>query len=356
MALEALQRLGSETARRQTGPLRQLVGEVLDQARDVPFALAQRRDVDRHDVEAVQQVFAEPALADLLVEALVGRGDDPHVDVDRLARPDARNDALLQRAQHLGLGREAHVSDLVEEQRAAVGLLELPGPVRRRAGKAPLQVPEQLAFDQLGGNGRAVDLDERAPPARAERVDRARHQLLARAVLAGDEHAGGRGGDLLDALDHFADRAARAHDLVLLFHLGAQPHVLCGEVHVLERIAQRQQDAVGVERLFEEIVGAELCGLDRRLDGAVPGNHHDHGLRVELPQSRQSLEPVHALHLDVEEDQQRAHLGIHLERLGPGGRRVDLEPFELEDLLQGLADPFLIVDDQNAAAHGRRRR
>src|SRR6266704_6278412 len=80
----------------------------------------------------------------------------------------------------------------VEEQRAAVGLLELPGAVRRRAGKAPLQVPEQLAFDQLGGNSRAVHFDEWAPPARAERVDRARHQLLARAVLAGDEHGTGK--------------------------------------------------------------------------------------------------------------------------------------------------------------------
>ena len=80
---------------------------------------------------------------------------------DRLRAADARHDAVLQHAQHLRLRGEAHVADLVEEQRAAVGLLELPGAIGDRAGERALHVAEQLALDQLARNRRAVHLDER---------------------------------------------------------------------------------------------------------------------------------------------------------------------------------------------------
>src|SRR5438309_6026089 len=90
--LEALQGGGREAPRRQARPLGELIAKVLHQPRDVAGALAQRRDVDRDDVESVQQVLAEPPLPDFLVEVLVGRGDDAHVHRDRLPRSDPRSE------------------------------------------------------------------------------------------------------------------------------------------------------------------------------------------------------------------------------------------------------------------------
>ena len=46
---------------------------------------------------------------------------DAHVHLDRLVAADALDLVLLEHAQHLRLGGEVHVADLVEEQRAAVG-------------------------------------------------------------------------------------------------------------------------------------------------------------------------------------------------------------------------------------------
>ena len=63
-------------------------------------------------------------LSTRLAEILVRRGEDAHVDVDHVLAADARDLAGLQRAQHLGLRGEVHVADLVEEERAAVRLLE----------------------------------------------------------------------------------------------------------------------------------------------------------------------------------------------------------------------------------------
>ena len=105
---------------------------------DVVAPLAQRRDDERDDVEAEEQVLAEASGADLLGQVLVGGGDDAHVHRHAL-RPAHRLDALLlEHAQHLGLGLEGHVADLVEEQAcppSASSNLPL------RAASAPVKAP-----------------------------------------------------------------------------------------------------------------------------------------------------------------------------------------------------------------------
>ena len=88
--------------------------------------------VQADHVEPVVQVFAKPAGADQGLEVLVGRGQDPDVDRDRLRAADPLERHLLEHAQQLGLDLEVDVADLVEEERAAVGLLE---PARRGRGR-----------------------------------------------------------------------------------------------------------------------------------------------------------------------------------------------------------------------------
>ena len=56
-----------------------LAQEVAHEVADVLQALAQRRQAQRHDVEAVVEVLAEQALLDLRLELAVGGGDDAHV-------------------------------------------------------------------------------------------------------------------------------------------------------------------------------------------------------------------------------------------------------------------------------------
>ena len=75
--------------------------------------------------------------------------------------PTRSNCLILQHAENLGLHQRRHVADLVEEQRAAVALLELADPLAVGAGERAFFVAEQFAFQQLLGNGRAVDRQER---------------------------------------------------------------------------------------------------------------------------------------------------------------------------------------------------
>ena len=126
----------------------------------------------------------------------MGRGQDPDVDRDRLRAADALERHLLEHAQQLGLDLQVDVADLVEEERAAVGLLEPADAVAVGAGERPLDVAEQLALEQALREGRAVDLDERPCRAGAGGVDRRGQQLLARAALAADQHGRWAGRDL----------------------------------------------------------------------------------------------------------------------------------------------------------------
>ena len=60
-------------------------------------------------------VLAKPALLHVGNEIAVGRRDDAHVDLDRLARPDRLDLALLDRAQKLHLRGGGKLADFIEK-------------------------------------------------------------------------------------------------------------------------------------------------------------------------------------------------------------------------------------------------
>src|SRR6266849_4241362 len=264
------QEVGEGLDRDGLGPLavlrREDRDEVGHQQGQVLLALAQRRHLDRDDIQAVIEVFPERARGDALGQVLVGGGQHPHVHPERVLAAHPLEGLLLQHPQYLGLGLEAHVADLVEEEGALVRELELAAPPRHRAGERAALVTEQLGLDQLLGDGRAVDLDEGPVAPRGERVDGAGHQLLARAVLALDEHPAARGRRDRDLLTQVLDERALADDLLAPLELGAQVAVLALEPGVLEGPGGDQQRLLERERLLDEVVGAELGGLDRGHD------------------------------------------------------------------------------------------
>ncbi len=135
--------------------------KIIHEQRNVVGTLAQRRNRNAHDVEAVKQILAELFGGDGGFERLVRRGDDAHVHLDRLVAADALERAALQHAQNFRLRRGRHVADFVEENRAVVALLEFADALVRRAGERAAFVAEQFAFQKLFGNGGAIDGEER---------------------------------------------------------------------------------------------------------------------------------------------------------------------------------------------------
>ncbi len=123
-------------------------------------AIPQGRQPDLEDLEPVVEVLAEAAVEDGGPQVTIGGGHDAHVRGQDAGAAEALELLLLQDAQELRLRGQAHFPDLVEEQHAARGALDLAGLRRARSRECALLVTEQLRLQQLIGQGRAVQRDE----------------------------------------------------------------------------------------------------------------------------------------------------------------------------------------------------
>ncbi len=117
---------------------------------------------------------------------------------------DALHDVVLQESQQLRLERLGHVADLVQEDRPAVGRLELPVLLTDGAGEGALLVAEELALEEPLRNGGAVDGDEGFPRAAARPVDLPRYHVLAGAAFAEEQNRGVAVGHPVGHLEHVA--------------------------------------------------------------------------------------------------------------------------------------------------------
>ena len=187
--------------------------EVRRERRDVLPAIAQGRDEHGQDVQAEVQILAESPFFDQRRKVPVSGRDHADVDVMRPVAAHGANVAELKDPQELRLQAEGHVADLVEQQRAAVGLGEQPLARLDGAGERAARVSEDLALQQLLRDGGRVHGDERSIATRASRVDRARDELLAHAGLARDEHRGARSRDEVDGGLQRAHRRPAADEL-----------------------------------------------------------------------------------------------------------------------------------------------
>ncbi len=215
VTLEHLGGLAGKLHRPSPSALSALREEVLGEETDVLESLAQRRDVDADDVEPVKEILAEGAVLDLLLEPLVRRGEDADVGLEGLVSADPRELAALEDAEELALDLKRHVADLVEEEGAAVALLEAADALRHRPGEGALLVAEELALEEVARNRGAVDRDILRLGAARELVDRVRDDLLAHPALAGDEDGGVGAGNAADELVDILHRGGTADDEVV---------------------------------------------------------------------------------------------------------------------------------------------
>ncbi len=226
------------------------VEEMFGHGRDVFAALAQWRQLDADHVDAVVQVGAELARLHHALQIPVGGEDQAHIHLHRRRTPDALELALLQHAQQLGLKRGRDVTDLVQEQGAAVRHLEAALALPLGAGERAFFVPEEFALQQRLGQRRAVDADKGFALARRQAVDGSGDHFLAGAALAAQQHRRARWRHLVHLVKHLQHGRRGAHhvfDLVAaLERLGHAAHL------VLHAVVGRADTAVQEQRLAHQ--------------------------------------------------------------------------------------------------------
>ncbi len=169
------------------------------ECRNVARALAQRRHVQGDHVETVEEILPEAPLPDVMLEGAVRCGDDPYVNMANGRVADAPHLTAVEKPQHPDLDRWRHVANLIQEQDAAIRLLDESRLVRHRARERSTAVPEQLALGERVGERPAVHRDELRTAATASLEELAGDHFLAGPGFSGDQHGAVRVGHPIDA-------------------------------------------------------------------------------------------------------------------------------------------------------------
>ena len=217
---------------------------------------------------------------------------------------------------------------------------------------APRSWPNSSDSIRSRGNRRHVDGDERTVAPLAVVVQRARHQLLAGAGLAGDHH---REIGLHQPRQHPVDflhrrRAADQRDRVELGLVGVIGRPL---LRLRQRAADDGDQLLEVERLGQIFIGAAFGGADRRHEGVLRAHHDDRQIRPHLLDPRQQIERVLVGHHHVGDDQ----IALALADPAPQRRRVAGQPHLVsgarERLVEDRADGGVVVGDKYATCGHR---
>src|SRR2546425_3275706 len=147
---------------------------------------------------SVVEVLAELATGHRVLEVPIRGGNYARVDIDQRVSPHASEAKVLEHVEELGLKGERQLGDLVQVDRALVGILELPQLPPVRAGEGPLLVAEKLGLEQPWRDRGTVDLDERTAGACRSSVDRPGDEVITHAALPTDQDRRIRVGDILD--------------------------------------------------------------------------------------------------------------------------------------------------------------
>ena len=265
--------------------------------------------------------------------------------------------AAFEHAQQLGLQFDGHFSDFVEKQRSLVGLFEQPLFVLRRTRETAGAVAEEFAFEQLFGEGRAVDRHECLSGARPGLVDRLREDLLARSGLAGEQYRRVRRSDFAREVHGLSERLRRTDDAVERMFVGEfrlETRQSALHPRLLRRMAQQRQDLVVVVAFGDVVECAVLDRLHAVGYVAVGGEQDDFGSGCDLLDPADQFHAVAVGEFDVAQHDVGFVLAEQPEARGTVRSLLHVVSFQSDDARQQRTQLGFVVDNQNFRHCGSR--
>ena len=261
--------------------------KVFAQERDIAETFAQRRKLDRDDVDPVVKIFAEAPGTCHLLKIFVGSADQTKIDLAQRAAAESLDHVVLEYAEEFGLKGQGKGCDLIEEESAAVGQFNL-----ARAGfggscESAALAAEELGLDEILGKGGAVQADVWLVCARAESHDGASHQLFSRAAFAADQNVDVASSDLLDGVVDGTHRFASADEILESAVLkGLLPHILPGGflASCAKEVNQSQSQLRDVDRATKVDIGTSFQRLFFDRAGARTAERDEYELAIKPAQ------------------------------------------------------------------------
>ena len=344
-------------------PLETLEGPevVVGHRQDVLAALAEWGQGQADHIQAEEEILAEPARSDLLLEGAIGGRDQPHVGLALLGLAQALVGSIVQEPEQAGLGVHAEVADLVEEEGPPFGLLDLADGVGHGPREGAPAMAEQDAAHQIGGEHGAVDRDERPVRTPAVSAYPAGEHGLAGAALAAQQNDRLRGGRPRRGLEERGIAGLRVSN---------RPSPSVSSSRSLSSVSWRLRTLAvttrraaartcsGVNGFGQVVHRPQFHRFDRRLERGEGGDDDDAHPRLAPQHLRQQHQPGVRLEPQIQEDDVEAAAVERLQRTGSGADAEDPRTIRLEAEPERLADSRIVVDDEGGpgGGHGLGRR
>ena len=185
-------------------------------------------------------------------------------------------------------------------------LLETACPACKRAGKRSPFMSEQLTFDQMLRQGRAIDRHKGRAGSRAELVDGSRGQFLAGSAFAADQHGSGARGHSLDQREHLLHRARLPHHVeqgASIARLALQHGGFSGQAFVTDRALEQRLKNLRLDGLLQEPERPQIVHDGNRMADIAETGQNDGWCQVAaLQQSSQKLSAVENRHEQVRDN------------------------------------------------------
>ena len=188
IGLEQVERLLADASNSLASLLRISFDEILHEQSNITTPIAKRRDLNRNDIEPVEQVGAEDPVPDGGGEVSVRRRQHSDIDDDRLVSPHTFELPLLKHSQQGDLRFLGQLSDFIQKDGPAVGRLEPTEASLERSGERALFMPEQFRRNQRLRNRGAIDANERTTRPPGAIMDRTGDELFTRSGLTLDQN------------------------------------------------------------------------------------------------------------------------------------------------------------------------
>src|SRR3990170_4719733 len=341
-----------EVADPTAGGTLELGEERANQERNVLRAVPERRYAEPDDVEAEVELLLKATGLNQLLDHLVGGGDDPDVHLDLFAPAEAAEPFFLQYAEKLCLQLHRHLVDLVEKEGAVVGQLKSSLASLERAGEGPLLVAEELGFQEISRDRGTVDGEETSVVPPTPVVEGPRHQLLAGAALALDDHAGIGGGHPFDQGEEGLQSRARPDHL---FENGRSRgrwgHDQRSKPEPLE---DQLADPPRVDRHGQAVQGAEFHRGHRLFQPVSLDQRHHRKDQLHRGDGPEQFESAHPRQVEIEERRVGGRFleqRVRLQTVRDGAAVVPGRPERPHD---GVARPGLRDGHEDPARLGRR--
>ena len=161
-------------------------------------------------VQTVIKVLTEVPGLHFGFQITVGGRHNAHIHLFAAAAAHTLDFLFLEHAQNLDLKTQLHLADFIQKNGAPVSQFKAARPGADGMGEGALFMPEKFAFQQLFGDGPAIDGHKGLVGAATVGVQGAHQQFLACSGFAGYKHSTVRGGHFAENFEDFGQRGALA--------------------------------------------------------------------------------------------------------------------------------------------------